>query len=53
MTVEHWQAVSAVFALLFVVYYGQSRYWKSRAITMDQERDNDGWINEAKNDSAI
>ena len=48
MSIEHWQAASAVLALLFVLTYGQSRYWKSRAVTMDEERDNDGWIDEAK-----
>ena len=47
-SVEYWQANAFVFLVLFVLTYGQSRYWKARAITVEKEYKNDGWVNEAK-----
>lgn len=48
MTIEHWQAVSAVLALLLFLTHGRACHWKSRAVTVTEEIDHDGWMNEAK-----
>lgn len=48
MNILHWQAVSGVALLLCFLFYGQARYWKAIARTIDEERDDDGWIEEAK-----
>lgn len=48
MTIETWQAIAAIFGLLFVMTYGQARYWKAVATTLRAEHEDGGWINEAK-----
>jgi hypothetical protein len=48
MTIEHWQAIAGVLAMLLLVTYGQSRHWKAKADTLDSERNSDGWVDEVK-----
>lgn len=48
MELIYWQ-ISTLFSLLLcAMYYGQARYWYAKAITIDEERNEDGWANEAK-----
>lgn len=43
-----WQAIAATLGALAAVMYGQARYWRAKAETMEAEHDDGGWIAEAR-----
>ena len=43
-----WQSMTLLLALVLVLLYGDAQYWRGKAMTLDKERSDSGWEDEAK-----
>ena len=48
MEMIFWPGIAMLLALVSLLLYGDSRYWRAKAMTMDKERTDSGWEDEAK-----
>ena len=48
MEVIYWQGMTVLLALVSLLLYGDAQHWRGKAMTMDKERTDSGWEDEAK-----
>jgi len=48
MTTNELLIVVGILAFLLSLSHGRASYWKARAVTLEHERDDSGWAEEAR-----
>ena len=47
MELIYWQGMTLLLALVTLLLYGDAQHWRGKATTLDKERNEDGWQDEA------